>query len=201
MYFIGGSLYLLIPLHKIFFLSPFTPFMLLAAWGALVYELIRDAQYHGGISWVLSVCPASSWMNWSEASGVSSRNKSAKGSGSYDPEGALRDQFLKVWSCQFKGSGACHWCLAPGCDWDTGTLNYFMCFYLCAHVFFFLGSRRACVHSRSVMSDSVTVWTVACHPWDYPGKNIGVGCHLLFQGNLPDQGAWTLVFCISSISR
>ena len=135
-YFIGGSLYLLIPLYKIFFLSPFTPFMLLAAWGAIVYELIKDAQYHGGISWVLSVCPASSWMNWSGASGVSSRNKSAKGSGSYDPEGTLRDQFLKVWSCQFKGSGACHWCLASGCNWDTGTLitlcvsiSVLMCFF------------------------------------------------------------------------
>ena len=35
-----------------------------------------------------------------------------------------------------------------------------------------------------VMSDSVTPWTVAgllC-PCDFPGKNTGVGCHLLLQG-------------------
>ena len=25
-------------------------------------------------------------------------------------------------------------------------------------------------------------------PWDSPGKNTGVGCHFLFQGNLPDPG-------------
>ena len=32
------------------------PFMLLATWGAIVYELIKDAQYHGSISLVLSIC-------------------------------------------------------------------------------------------------------------------------------------------------
>ena len=26
------------------------------------------------------------------------------------------------------------------------------------------------------------------HPWDSPGKNTGVGCHFLLQGNLPDPG-------------
>ena len=25
-------------------------------------------------------------------------------------------------------------------------------------------------------------------PWDFPGKNTGVGCHFLLQGNLPDSG-------------
>ena len=25
-------------------------------------------------------------------------------------------------------------------------------------------------------------------PWDYPGKNTGMGCHCLLQGNLPDPG-------------
>ena len=25
-------------------------------------------------------------------------------------------------------------------------------------------------------------------PWDFPGKNTGVGCHFLLQGNLPDPG-------------
>ena len=24
------------------------------------------------------------------------------------------------------------------------------------------------------------------HPWDSPGKNTGVGCHFLLQGNLPN---------------
>ena len=26
------------------------------------------------------------------------------------------------------------------------------------------------------------------HPQDFPGKNIGVGCHFLLQGDLPNQG-------------
>ena len=26
-------------------------------------------------------------------------------------------------------------------------------------------------------------------PWDFPGKNIGVGCHFLFQGIFPTQGS------------
>ena len=25
------------------------------------------------------------------------------------------------------------------------------------------------------------------HPWDFPGKNTGVGCHFLLQGNFPTQ--------------
>ena len=25
-------------------------------------------------------------------------------------------------------------------------------------------------------------------PWDFPGKGIGVGCHFLLQGGLPDPG-------------
>ena len=25
-------------------------------------------------------------------------------------------------------------------------------------------------------------------PWDFPGKNTGVSCHFLLQGDLPDSG-------------
>ena len=38
----------------------------------------------------------------------------------------------------------------------------------------------------------VTLWTVACTrllcPWDFLGKNSGVGCHFLLQGIFPTQG-------------
>ena len=38
-----------------------------------------------------------------------------------------------------------------------------------------------------------TPWTVACtkllHPWDFPGKSTGVGCHFLLQGIFPTQGS------------
>ena len=39
-----------------------------------------------------------------------------------------------------------------------------------------------------VVSDSVTPWMAATRLlWDYPGKNIGVGCHALLQGIFPTQ--------------
>ena len=49
---------------------------------------------------------------------------------------------------------------------------------------------QECV-SHSIMSDSfVTPWTVACQallPWDFPGKNTGVGSYFLLQGLFPTQ--------------
>ena len=45
--------------------------------------------------------------------------------------------------------------------------------------------------SRSVMFDSVIPWTVACqapHPWNFPSKNTGKGCHFLLQGIFPTPG-------------
>ena len=44
-----------------------------------------------------------------------------------------------------------------------------------------------------------TPWTVAGQavcPWDFPGKNTGVGCHSLLQGVFPTQGSnWHLLHC------
>ena len=44
---------------------------------------------------------------------------------------------------------------------------------------------------RSVMSDSLRphelLPTGLLCPWDFPGKNTGVGCHFLLQGNFPTQ--------------
>ena len=33
-------------------------------------------------------------------------------------------------------------------------------------------------------------------PWDSPGNNIGVGCHVLLQGIFPTQGSNPSVFCL-----
>ena len=43
------------------------------------------------------------------------------------------------------------------------------------------------------MSNSfATSWTIQhtrfLYPWDFPGKNTGVGCHFLLQGIFPDPG-------------
>ena len=47
--------------------------------------------------------------------------------------------------------------------------------------------------SRSVMSDSSWLHglgpTRLLHPWDFPGKNTGVGCHSLLQGIFLTQGS------------
>ena len=49
-----------------------------------------------------------------------------------------------------------------------------------------------CVLSRSVLYDSLWLHgllpTKLLCPWDFPGKNIGVGCHALLQGIVPTQG-------------
>ena len=53
-----------------------------------------------------------------------------------------------------------------------------------------------CVCVYSVMSDSVTPWTVAHQAplWDFPGKNTGGGCHFLLQGIYPTQELnWSLL--------
>ena len=34
--------------------------------------------------------------------------------------------------------------------------------------------------------------------WDFPGKNSGVGCHFLLQGNLPSPGMYVPRFFVSS---
>ena len=42
--------------------------------------------------------------------------------------------------------------------------------------------------SPSVVSDSFDPMDHSLCPWNSPGKNIGVGSHSLFQGNLPNPG-------------
>ena len=64
-----------------------------------------------------------------------------------------------------------------------------VCFYLAAP-----GLRCGCVCvSCSVLSDSLRPQGLEpsrlLHPWDFPGKNIGVGCHFLLQGIFPTQGS------------
>ena len=49
----------------------------------------------------------------------------------------------------------------------------------------------SCMHAQSLSHArlSATLWTAACQaPWDFPGKNTGVGCRFLLQGIFPTQG-------------
>ena len=51
-----------------------------------------------------------------------------------------------------------------------------------------------CVHMCSAAKSCLTLWDpMDCsppgsRPWDFPGKNTGVGSHSLLQGNLPNSG-------------
>ena len=51
---------------------------------------------------------------------------------------------------------------------------------------------HACLLSHSVVPDSLRPHGTVAHqflcPWDSPGKNTGVGCHFLLQGDLPNSG-------------
>ena len=51
----------------------------------------------------------------------------------------------------------------------------------------------------------VTPWTVAYQalgPWDFPGKNTGVGCHFLLQRIFPTQGSIPgLLHCRQTLYR
>ena len=53
--------------------------------------------------------------------------------------------------------------------------------------------KPSCVGAQSLshVQPVATIWTVATRllcPWDFPGKNTGVGCHFLFWGIFPTLG-------------
>ena len=51
--------------------------------------------------------------------------------------------------------------------------------------FYYISCVCVCVCAQSCL----TLWpTRLLCPWDSPGKNTGVGCHFLLQGNLPNPG-------------
>ena len=59
-----------------------------------------------------------------------------------------------------------------------------------------------CMLSCSAVSDSATPWTVAHQasllPWNYPGKNTGVGCPFLLQGIFLTQGLRSHLLCLQT---
>ena len=61
-----------------------------------------------------------------------------------------------------------------------------------------------CVYVCSIISDSLWshgLWpTRLLCPWNFPGKNTGVGCHVPLQGIFLTRD-WTHVFCVSCTGR
>ena len=67
----------------------------------------------------------------------------------------------------------------------------------------FLSLPCVCMLSHSVLSNSLQPFglhpTRLLHPWNFPGKNTGMGCYFLLQES-PWPRDWTLVSCVSCIA-
>ena len=56
--------------------------------------------------------------------------------------------------------------------------------------------RLFCVCIQFCLDQPFGLWpTRLLCPWDFPGKNIGVGCHFLLQGIFPTQGLNLCLLC------
>jgi len=51
------------------------------------------------------------------------------------------------------------------------------------------------MHSCSVTKSGLYPASLLC-PWDFPGKNTGMGCHFLLQGIFPTQGLNPHLMCL-----
>ena len=83
------------------------------------------------------------------------------------------------------------WWVGGGWKWYGEAAEWLEKFYLLTSL---LVTRVKVSESVSnlVLSNSVTPWIVACQvplcPWNFPGKNTGVGSHCLLQGIFLTQG-------------
>ena len=88
-----------------------------------------------------------------------------------------------------------------GLDYTTSLpllpISVWFLLYIFSHRFFFwvisVFMNKWSKWSHSVMSDSLRphwLWpTRLLHPWDFPGKSTGVGCHCLLHRIFPTQGS------------
>ena len=68
-------------------------------------------------------------------------------------------------------------------------------------IIIFMYCSYMCIHVKSLQLCSVLYNPMDCSPrllcpWDSPGKNTGVGCHVLLQGIFPTQGLNLSPFCL-----
>ena len=91
--------------------------------------------------------------------------------------------------------------LGPGNHHSTLILQ----FWLCLHASRLNASVRVCVHS--VAQSCLTLQYYGLQParlpcpWDFPGKNTGVGYCALLQGIFLTQGSNLCLLCLSCIGR
>ena len=77
--------------------------------------------------------------------------------------------------------------------WQTLSIASFIFFYLKPFILLEYSWLPVNQWSCSVVSDSLQPHglepTRLLHPWNFPGKSNGVGCHFLLQGIFPTQGS------------
>ena len=93
----------------------------------------------------------------------------------FSSESAPRIRWPKYWSFSFS--------ISPSNE-HPGLISFRMD---CLDVLAVQGLSVASVVSSSLRPHGLQPTRLLC-PWDSPGKNTGVGCHSLPQGNLPDPG-------------
>ena len=93
---------------------------------------------------------------------------------------------LKLGGNTHTGLGSSAQCPGLSRHWVSALSQTCVCVCVCVCV-----RMRVCsvtlVLSNSLRPHGVFT-TRFLHPWDFPGKNTGVGCYSYLQGNLPDPG-------------
>ena len=114
-------------------------------------------------------------------------------SDSLRPHGRSPTRLRRPWDFPGKNTGVgCHFLLQgifPTQGSNPGLLHCRQTLYRLSHQ----GSPLGAFGSRfSLVQLCATLWTVPARllcPWDSPGKNTGVSCHVLLQGIFPTQGS------------
>ena len=93
-----------------------------------------------------------------------------------------------------------YWLLLSNDTWGLPLLSFCVLFLLTTNYLTFslnqsylYSPKKKKKRSRSGVSDSLQLHglypTTLLHPWDFPGRSIGVGCHFLLQRIFPTQGS------------
>ena len=94
----------------------------------------------------------------------------------------------------------------PGHSWKQHFIQTYLTFLCCslASCYSLDVSFCRCACMLSHVWLFVTPWTVAHQllcPWDFSGKNIGVGCHFLLQGIFPMRDQTYMMFPYPSVGK
>ena len=127
-------------------------------------------------------------------------------SDSWWPDGLQPNRLLRPWDLPVKSTGVgCHCLLLPFCSKLHKILIGFTCLPRANSLSFVVLHSRITKWWSACMLSHVRLWTpwtlahrLLC-PWNFPGKNTGVGCYFLLQGIFQTQGSnWFLWYLLLS---